>query len=377
MKTSHYQICKKCIMDTTDPDIKFDERGICNYCNNNQKLFSEIGLNDEKLKDEALKHLLSEMKKAGKGREYDCIIGLSGGVDSSYVAYLVKNMGLRPLAVHVDNGWNSELAIKNIENIVRKLGIDLYTYVIDWEEFKDLQISFLRASIVDLEMLSDNAIVVAIDRIARGEKIKYFLAGTNLATESIMPPSWFFNIKYDSLNIKSIYKRFGSGMKLKTFPLLNFFEYIRYRYFNSVKVISILNYVSYKKEEAIDILKNKLDWRDYGGKHGESKITQFYQSYILPTKYNVDKRRAFLSCLISSGQISRDEALEKVTKELYSREKLKEDKDFFLKKMGFSETVFEEIMDLKKKSHYDYPSYDYWHKKIVAFGKKIINLFSK
>ncbi|OGC08492.1 hypothetical protein A2230_08225 [candidate division WOR-1 bacterium RIFOXYA2_FULL_36_21] len=364
-------------MDTTDPDIKFDERGICNYCNNNQKLFREIGLNDEKLKDEALKHLLSEMKKAGKGREYDCIIGLSGGVDSSYVAYLVKNMGLRPLAVHVDNGWNSELAIKNIENIVRKLGIDLYTYVIDWEEFKDLQISFLRASIVDLEMLSDNAIVVAIDRIARGEKIKYFLAGTNLATESIMPPSWFFNIKYDSLNIKSIYKRFGSGMKLKTFPLLNFFEYIRYRYFNSVKVISILNYVSYKKEEAIDILKNKLDWRDYGGKHGESKITQFYQSYILPTKYNVDKRRAFLSCLISSGQISRDEALEKVTKELYSREKLKEDKDFFLKKMGFSETVFEEIMDLKKKSHYDYPSYDYWHKKIVAFGKKIINLFSK
>lgn len=377
MKTGDYRICSRCIMDTSDPDIRFDAAGVCNYCRNSDELLRAAGYFDEKLKAARLEALIAEIKAAGKDREYDCVIGLSGGVDSSYAAYIVKRLGLKPLAIHLDNGWNTELAVKNIENIVKKLDIDLYTHVIDWEEFKGLQIAFLKASVVDLEMLSDNAIVVAIHKIAKEKGIKYFLAGTNLATESIMPPAWFYNIKYDSLNIKSIYKRYGGGLQLKSYPLLSFFDYLKYRYFNDIKSVSILNYVPYDKKAALAILKNELGWRDYGGKHGESKITQFYQSYILPAKYGIDKRRAFLSCLICSGQITRADALAAIQAVLYSPDKFKEDREYFLKKLDLKDEEFEAIMQAPIKSHYAYPSYDAWHKRAAGLRKKLIGLFKR
>lgn len=368
-KSENYQICSRTVMDTSDPNIIFDEEGVSNHVSLYNKA-KDIYLVPENEKEQKLIELVNKIKKDGVGKEYDCVIGLSGGVDSSFVAYQVKKLGLRPLAVHLDNGWNSELAVKNIENIVTKLKFDLYTLVIDWEEFKDLQLAFLKASVVDIEMLTDNAIVVLLNKIAKEKKIKYFLIGTNVTTESIMPKTWFYNIKYDSLNIMSIHKRFGRLKKLKSYPYLNFLQYVRYRYFNPIENISLLNYFDYNKSEAIKILQKELNWQDYGGKHCESKFTQFYQSYILPKKFNIDKRRAFLSCLILSEQITRDQALEELKTEIYDKQKLKEDIDYVVKKFNISNDELENILTSPIKSHYDYPSYDGLHIKIVKFLRK-------
>jgi N-acetyl sugar amidotransferase len=366
-----YQICTRTIMDTTDPDIVFDENGVCNYVRNYEEACKSILVPEDK-REAKLHELVDRIRTEGKNNEYDCIIGLSGGVDSSYVAYVVKNLGLRPLAVHMDNGWNSELAVHNIEQIVKRLQIDLVTYVIDWEEFKDLQLAYLRASVVDIEALTDNAIVVAINRIAKKFGVRYFISGTNLATEFIMPRTWFYDIKYDSLNIKAIHKRFGKIRKLETYPLFNFLEYVYFRYYKKeFNTISILNYVPYEKKKVIPVIEEKLGWRNYGRKHGESKFTQFYQEYILPVKFNIDKRRPFLSTLILSGQITREEALLEIEKPLYTPRKLKEDIEFVAKKFNLTLDEFDRIMKLPPKPHYDYPSYDGMHKRLRAFIRKL------
>ncbi len=367
----NYRICTRCVMDTSDPDIVFDKDGYCNHCTEALRKLENVFFFDEARKRQKLEEIVARVKNEGRTQKYDCVIGLSGGVDSSYLAYVVKQLGLRPLAIHVDNGWNSELAVKNIENIVRKLDIDLYTYVIDWEEFRDLQLAFLKASVVDLEMLSDNAIVIGIYKIAKKYGIKYFIDGTNYAAESIMPQSWFYVPKYDSLNIKAIYKRYGSRRKLKSYPLLSFWEYIQYRYFKKGQSIPLLNYLPYEKSKAIQILQAELSWKDYGGKHYESKITQFYQAYILPTKFNIDKRKAHLSSLICSKQIDREDALKLIEHKLYTPEKFKEDKEYFLKKLSLTEDEFDNIMNLPPKTHYDYYAYDYWHKKFSLLKKKL------
>lgn len=346
-------------MDTTDPDIVFDENGYCNHCTGALLMLNKLRFHTDEGRTENLKQLVDKIKKEGKDKKYDCIIGLSGGIDSSYLAYVVvRELGLRPLAVHVDNGWNSELAVMNIEKIVKKLNIDLCTWVIDWEEFRDLQKAYLKASVIDLEVLSDNAIVIAIDKLLRKNRVKYFLIGQNCNAESIMPSSWFFTPKYDSLNIKAIYKRFGSGRRLKTYPLLSFWGYIRYRYFNKTIGANILDLVPYLKNNAIQKLKEELDWRDYGGKHHESKITQFYQAYILPQKFNVDKRRAHLSSLICSDQISREKALEELDKHLYDTAQLCQDKEYFLKKLELTEEDFKKVMTEPRREHFSFPSYN-------------------
>jgi N-acetyl sugar amidotransferase len=371
-----YQICTKTIMDTSDPDIIFDENGISNhvYLYNFAK---EKLLIPENLRDIELKKLITKIKEEGKNYDYDCIIGLSGGVDSSYVAYIVKNLGLRPLAVHLDNGWNSELAVKNIEQIVKNLDIDLYTYVINWKEFKELQLAFLKASVVDIEMLTDNAITVIINRLAKKFKIKYYLVGTNVTSEAIMPKSWMYNIKYDTLNIKSIFKKFGRKYKIDSFPMFNFVQFLLHRYISGsekfskfkflakIKTISLLNYIDYDKETASTILEKNIGYVKYAGKHYESNFTKFYQAYILPNKFRIDKRRAFLSCLILSNQITRDEALEEINKPLYNSVDLEEDIEYVCKKFGLSRQQFDQIMFSEPKSHYDYPSYDGIHHKIM------------
>jgi len=356
---NEYQICKRCVMDTTDPQIAFDEQGYCNHCTNAIKKLNEIYFIDPETKRKKLNEIVNKIKEDGKKKKYDCVIGLSGGVDSSYLAYIVvKVLGLRPIAVHVDNGWNSELAVMNIDNIVNKLGIDLITHVIDWEEFKDLQKAYLKASVIDLEALSDNAIVIAIHRILKKYKLNYFLIGFNQAAESIMPSSWLYSPKFDSYNILSIYKKFVGGLKLKTYPLLSFWEYIYYRFFDKSRSINILDMVHYDKKDAISILEKELGWRNYGGKHYESKITHFYQSYILPNKFNVDKRKAHLSSLICSKQISREDALFELGEPINAPEILKEDKEYFLKKLEFSEEKFEKLMNEVPVSHFNYGSYN-------------------
>ena len=344
-----YQQCTLTVMDTiADPDILFDEQGICNYYHEYKNAEAEDVFRGEE-GEKKLAWLIEQIKKDGKGKPYDCLIGLSGGVDSTYVAYLVKKAGLRPLAVHLDNGWNSELAVKNVENIITKLGFDLYTLVVNWEEFKDIQLAYLKASVVDIEVVSDHAIFATMYKLAREKKIGYVLSGTNVVTEHIMPQSWLYK-KMDFANLKAIHDQFGKK-KLKTYPTFDFKKYVYYSAVLKLNPISILNYVPYNKQEVKEIIKKELDWRDYGGKHHESIFTKFYQAYILPRKFHIDKRKAHLSTLICSEQMSKEDALKELEKPLYDPAELSSDKEYVLKKLGLNEEEFEMIMHLPVRRH--------------------------
>lgn len=336
-----------------DPDITFDEKGICNYYYDFKKAYAN-GVHKGADGQYRLEAIVKEIKEFGKDKPYDCIMGLSGGVDSTYVAYIAKKHGLRPLAVHFDNGWNSELAVKNIENIVQKLGLDLHTYVINWEEFKDLQISYLKASVIDIEAITDHAIFATLYRLAGQKGIKYIMSGTNIQTENTLPKSWI-HPKSDHINIKAIHKQFGT-VPLKTFPFMDAKVKRYYIKVKGVRSVSVLDYFDYNKATVKEFIQKELNWRDYGGKHYESIWTRFYQGYILPTKFKVDKRKAHLSDLIFSGQITKEEALEELAKPIYDEEVFKQDYEFVLKKLGFTEADFKEIMNKPPVSHY---AYDY------------------
>lgn len=375
-KDKKYQICTRCVMDTTDPDIIFDEKGVCNHCHMYDELMRGRTFSGEEGK-RRLDEIVKKIKKEGQDKKYDCLIGVSGGVDSTYVAYKVKELGLRPLAVHLDNGWNSELAVMNIEQALKILNIDLYTHVINWDEFKDLQLAFLRASTPDSEIPSDHAIVALMYHLADKFGIKYVLAGYNAKTESHMSSSWsqgYWDWKY----IKSVSKQFGT-MKLKTYPHVNFWTLRKYRHTQSW--IHILNYLDYNKKDAKDVLIKKLNWKDYGWKHHESIYTRFYQGYILIHKFGYDKRRSHLSSLICARETNRDEALIELQNEPYPLQMQMEDKQYLLKKLNISEAEFENIMKLPVKSFWDYPSYAKWYNKkafktmlsLYQFSKKWIS----
>jgi N-acetyl sugar amidotransferase len=360
-------------MDTSDPGIYFDENGVCNHCHNFEKrIKNEVFFNDGD--DRKLLSLVDKIKDRGRKGEYDCIIGLSGGVDSSYVAYLVKRWGLRPLAVHLDNGWDSELSVHNIENLVKKLKIDLYTHVIDWEEFKDLQLSFMKSSIINCEMPSDHAITASMIKTALINKIRYVLIGSNIMTEAIYPALWEYDYK-DLTLLKDIHHKYGRG-NLKTFPELSTWQWITAVYLRGIRVIPILNYVKYIKDEAKGIIKAELDWRDYGGKHSESVFTRFYQSYLLPKKFAIDKRRAHLSSMVCSGQLSRDEALREISKPLYTDLAAEEqDKIYVQKKLGLSDDEFASILAAPVRSYQDFRNESQIWKRLsyfVQLSKRII-----
>ncbi|NII24091.1 N-acetyl sugar amidotransferase [Pseudoflavitalea sp. X16] len=347
-----YQQCTVSVMDTiADPSIRFDEKGISNYYYAYKKAEAGIILHGEQAKAK-LEAIANEIKEAGKNQPYDCIMGLSGGVDSTYIAYLSKQLGLRPLAVHFDNGWNSELAVQNIENIVNRLGIDLFTYVINWEEFRDLQIAYLKASVVDIEAITDHAIFATMYRLAGERKIRFILSGTNVQTEQTLPSSWIYS-KTDHINIKSIHKRYGT-LPLKTFPFMDAKVKRYYQQIIGIQSVSLLNYVDYNKKRVKELIQNELGWRDYGGKHYESVWTRFYQGYILPTKFNIDKRKAHLSDLIFGGQLSKAEAIEELEKPIYDSQQFIIDYEFVLKKFGFSAEEFDALMKLPPRSHYDF-----------------------
>lgn len=357
-------------MDTTDPEIVFDEKGVCNHCHKMERLLKVFPL-DESAKIK-LKEILDEIKRSGKNNKYDCIIGVSGGVDSTYMAYAVKQLGLKPLAVHFDNGWNSELAVSNIKNTLKKLDIDLFTYVMDWEEFRELQISFLKASVSDAEVPSDFGIFATLFNTANQHNIKYILGGSNLRTEGIMPASWTYGVT-DQKYVRSVHKIF-SNKPLKAYPKLSIFKWFYYLYGKKIKNVLLLNYMPYDKQAAMDIIEKELDWRNYGGKHYESIYTRFFQSYILPRKFNIDKRKAHLSTLINSGQITREIALEEMKHEIYAKDKMEEDKDYVIKKFGFTLKEFEDIMSLPLKDHRDYPSYYPYIQKlkgVIGVAKKL------
>lgn len=364
--SSAYQICVRCVMDSSDPDIVFDDAGVCNHC----KLHEErVALAPVSKPDvaERLQAVVSEIKTGSRG-EYDSIVGLSGGVDSSYVALQAAKLGLRPLAVHFDNGWNSELAVENIEKIVKKLGLDLITYVIDWDEFRDIQRSFFKAGVIDIEMVTDHAIFAAMFKIAKKHKIRYILSGTNAATESIMPESWS-HFKFDLLNLKSIHKRFGT-LPISNFPTISIWKMAWNHYVSGPKAVSLLNYIPYRKEKAMQELKDELGWRYYGGKHYESTFTKFYQSYILPNKFGVDKRRNHFSDLIMNGEMTRDLALQELEGPAISPREAGELREYICKKLGFTEGEFAEYINKPPVSHFAYPSYAKIARSMVSIHRR-------
>lgn len=345
--------CSKCVMDSTDPEIVFDEEGVCNYCNSFAKIYPDFDKDKAVFNEQELLNKIIEIKQFGKDKEYDCIVGLSGGVDSSYVAYLSKQHGLRPLCVHFDSGWNSELAVKNIESIVSILGFDLYTYVCDWREMKDLQLSFFKSGVANCDIPQDHAFIAGLHEVAKKHKIKYLINGHNIATEYIMPMDWGYT-SHDAVQIKSIQKTFGK-VKLKNYPTYSAFKrFIYFKYINPVESFNILNYVPYKKQEVKQFLMDELGWRDYGGKHYESRFTKFFQAFYLPEKFGFDKRKPHLSSLIVSGQLSKDDALLELNMPLYEPNDLKQDKEFLAKKLTISLEELEQIIAQPTKQYYDY-----------------------
>ena len=366
-----YRICNRCVMDTSDQYIEFDNSGNCNHCNH---FINNTSKNVYKGKesDNKLKNLFDKIKKSRKNNKYDCIIGVSGGVDSSYVAYLLKKYGLSPLAVHVDNGWDSKEAVANIKNICTKLEIDYESHVLDWNEFKDIQLSILRSSIPEVEIPTDIAITGVLHRVASKNNIKYIVGGGNNATEGILPESWFYDPK-DSKLLKSIHKKFGS-VSIKSFPFFDYKLEIFYKLIKGIRIVYPLNYTNFSKDNAIDELQNKLEWSNYGGKHHESIYTSFVQSYLQPVKFNLDYRRATLSTQICMGDISREDAIIKLERSPYNVEKINFTKEYVCRKLSITYDEMKDIMGLPVKSYRDYPN----NKKTLEFiYKAYIKYFRK
>jgi N-acetyl sugar amidotransferase len=348
------RVCTRCIMDTTDAEISFDEAGVCSHCRHFDEVFRPSWFPNEEGRRK-LELVVDTIKAEGRGRDYDCIIGLSGGVDSSYLAIKAKELGLRPLVMHVDAGWNSELAVKNIENLVKALGFDLFTLVIDWEEMRDLQIAFLRSGIANQDVPQDHAYFAGLYRFATRENIRWVLSGGNYATEGILPQSWGYNAM-DVRHLKAIHRKFGTH-PLRTYPTVSFFNlYVGYPLIRKMKVLRPLDFMPYDKEAAMQELSARFGWRYYGAKHHESVWTKFFQGYYLPTRFGFDKRKAHLSSLIVSGQISRAEAVAEMEEGVYPPEEIRRDRVFVCKKLGLTEGELDALIAAPRKTYCDYPN---------------------
>lgn len=351
----NYRICTRCVMDSQDPDIVFDEEGVCNYCTAFLVRLENETYN--RSRPELLRDTVAKIKARGQGKPYDCVIGVSGGVDSSFVAREVVQLGLRPLAVHLDNGWNSELAVDNIQRLLNQLNIDLMTHVLDWSAFRDLQVAFLKASVPNIEIATDHAINALLMRSARQHGIRYVISGGNVRGEGIYPKSWGWN-NLDLTHIKDIHRRFGTG-SLREYPTLSLRQFASDVIFRGIRHFSILNFIDYNKPEAERMLAEELGWRSYGGKHYESIWTRFYQGYIMPRKFGVDKRRAHLSSLIAAGDAERDAALAELENDPYGSADSEEDLQFVMRKLELSEAAFFELMERPPQPHTAYKT-DAW-----------------
>jgi N-acetyl sugar amidotransferase len=349
-----YQVCTRCIMDTSDPDIQFDDNGVCTNCHRYEGIRARRFI-PEAEREVRLERLLDVVRADGRGKDYDCVIGVSGGVDSTYVAYLTRRWGLRPLAVHFDNGWNSELAVSNIEKALKTLHIDLSTYVVDWEEFRDLQLSFLKASTPDGEVPTDHAIMARLYASAAHHGLRHILLGTNIASESVMPIKWGYGYA-DFKYIRAVHRRFGTA-RLRTYPSYTLAKLFEYLVMRRIRVVSILDYVDYRKDVALEALQKDLGWVYYGGKHYESIYTRFYQAYVLPRKFGIDKRRAHYSSLVHSHQIDREQALRMLEDPVYPEARLMEDREYVIKKLRLDDAGFEALMKLPCRTFLDYPNH--------------------
>ena len=368
--TREYQICSNCIMDTTDPNITFDERGWCDYCNNYHLNILPHWHPDDK-GAELFQPVIDKIKREGKGKPHDCLIGLSGGIDSSYVAYIAKvTFGLRPMLFHVDAGWNSQEAVNNIEKLVDGLGLDLYTEVVNWEEMKDLQMSFFKAQVPHIDTPQDHAFFAGLYNYAAKNGHKYILTGANYSTECVREPlEWHYHAS-DLRQLKDIHDKFGTR-PLKTFPMADIFKFkLYYRFVKGVQVIKPLNYVPYIKEQAMNELVELFGWQRYSHKHYESRFTRFYEGYWLPVKFGYKKHRAHYSSLILTGQMSREEAMDRISKPAYDEEIIAQDFEYIAKKLEISVKELKSLMEGENKTYRDYKS----RMPLINLGTKALTL---
>ena len=374
MIDKQYRICKNCIMDSSDSCIEFDENGRCIYCNN----FYNIILPKWKknLKDETgLFKTIEKIKKEGKHKNFDCIIGLSGGLDSSYLTYIAKvKFGLRPLLFHVDAGWNTDIAVGNIEKLVDGLQLDLYTEVINWEEMKDLQVAFLKSQIPHQDIPQDTAFFSELYKFARKHKVKYVLTGSNYSTECIREPDeWGVTPGIDKTLITDIHSIYGER-PLKTFPIIDVFvSKIYYKYFLGMQVFNPLNFITYVKSDAEVELNKFCGWKKFKHKHHESRFTRFFEDYWLPNKFGFDKRKAHFSSLILNDQMTREEAIAKLQKDPLTDVEIIEEKNFVANKLNISLDELENYFNGKNKSFRNYNS----HFPIINFFTKLLTFIGK
>lgn len=353
---SAYRVCGRCVMDTSDPAIRFDPDGTCNHCIE----FDEVTRGHWYPNEEGAQrwHAIAEqIRTEGKGKAYDCILGLSGGIDSSYLALKVREWNLRPLVVHVDAGWNSELAVGNIEKIVKHCNFDLHTHVVDWEEMRDLHLAYLRSGIANQDVPQDHVFFASLYHFATRNGIRTILSGGNIATEGVFPKSWHGSAM-DATNLKAIHKAYGTG-RLKSYSTISFFDYyLWYPFVKKMRTVRPLNFMPYSKKQAVAELESTCGWRAYGRKHGESLFTKLFQNYYLPTKFGFDKRRPHLSSLIVSGQMSREEALAALAEPLFDAREIEIDIAYFCKKLRISRTQFDAFMREPNRAYDDFDTWE-------------------
>ena len=365
------RVCTKTVMDTTDPNIIFDENGISDYYHNYINKILPSWETGKKGKEE-LNKIAKKIKSKSIDKPFDCIIGMSGGLDSSYALYVAKEvLGLRPLVYHVDAGWNTDQAVSNIEKVIEGLGLDLYTDVINWEEVKDLQRSFLKAQIPDQDLVQDYAFFSSLYRFAKKNKIKYILTGSNYSTECCREPEeWGGYAGIDKRLVNDIHKKYGT-IKLKSFPIIDIFTYkLYYKYIYGMKIIKPLNYVPYNKNDAEDLLEKKFGWKKFQHKHHESRFTRFYEDYWLPKKFGFDKRKAHFSSLILTGQMTREDALKRLQHAELDEQTLKNEFEYVSNKLEFEVDELNSLFNGENKTFRDYKN----NRSLIQFGAKIMQL---
>ena len=370
MKKREFKVCTNCVMDTTDSNISFDQDEVCDHCNT---FFKDIKPNwhtDERGGNE-IKKIVSKIKKEGKGKDFDCIMGMSGGIDSSYLLYLaVKKLGLRPLVFHVDAGWNSQEAVNNIEKMVDQLGLDLYTEVIDWEEMKDLQLAYFKAGVSNIDTPQDHSFFATMYKFANQHNVKYILTGGNYSTECVRNPLEWMYYQSDSIQLKDIYKKYGNG-KLKNFPITNILWHKLYLpYIKGIKLIRPLDFMEYDKEAATQFLVDEFGYQRYPQKHFESRFTKFYESYWLTEKFGYDTRKVQYSSLILTGQMTREDALENLKSPAYDPNTIKDDFEYIATKLGIEIEELQKYMDQPNRKNSEFKSQE----SIYSIGAKVMRM---
>lgn len=359
-------------MDTTDPAISFDADGVSNHFWHAQSLIGRLVKPGAEGEVE-LQRLAARIREEGKGKPYDCVMGVSGGVDSSYVAVMARDLGLRPLAVHLDNGWNTDTAVSNIHSLLEKLNIDLYTHVVNWEQFRDLQRAVFLSSLPNIEAVTDHAIKALLYQTANRFGLRYVLSGSNANTEAILPEAWGYNAD-DSRILLAAKDRFGDpSIGIDTYPLMTFADYFKYIYVKKVQLVPLLNYGDFNKARALEIMKQRIGYVPYARKHGESRFTRFFQEYYLPEKYGFDKRKAHLSSLIASGQLTRQDALVELEKPLYDPISKMIDVEYCTRKLGFTKGEWQAVMAAPIAYPEDFPN----NKKLIGSAVKAKSLLRK